>query len=196
MGEMQRSTARHFTERLNWMSPPSRSPSNPWSSGRDCRSQRGWLNARRKWLTKSTKQSKYGLTESKEISTGLTWICTMSFVSIVAVSLVLMWDSSLWVSTLVCSWDSFPSAGLLCPALLGGPLLCLIESSFATFGCCLLEAWSFLTGDAGGVQIWGRAGNRECGWKAWRTVLEVYCIKEETFFIVLQVHKRVKRGKP
>lgn len=49
--------------------------------------------------------------------------------------------------------------GLLCPALVGGPLLCLIVSSFAMFGCCLLEACPFLTGDAKGTLIWGRTGD-------------------------------------
>jgi hypothetical protein len=60
---------------------------------KDCRSQRGWGNTRRAWLTESTKQSTYGLTESEEASVGPAWTFTMSSVLIVAVSSVFLWDS-------------------------------------------------------------------------------------------------------
>lgn len=40
-----------------------------------------------------------------------------------------------------CSWDSFLSIGLPCPASVLGVLLCLIVSYVVWFGCSLLEAW-------------------------------------------------------
>lgn len=44
----------------------------------------------------------------------------------------------------ICSWNSFPSVGLFCPALICGLFSCLIVSYFVVVGCCRLEAYSFL----------------------------------------------------
>lgn len=70
--------------------------------------------------------------------------------------------------SLACSWDSFPPAGSPCPAWTWGILPCLIVSCAAVFGCCVLEACSFLQkkpkwsgseGDKTGEGV-GRSGGR------------------------------------
>ena len=72
-----------------------------------------------------------------------------------------------------CSQDSFPPGGLPC----------LIVSCFVVFGCCLLEACSFLEGNQCGVEVDLRVNRVELGEVGGgETVVEMYCIREEYIF--------------
>lgn len=59
---------------------------------------------------------------------------------------------------------------------------------FVIFGCCLLEACSFLKGNGGGVSVgWGKEVQEDLGGVRGKTVVRMCCMREES---ILNLKKR------
>lgn len=162
---VQRTTPRDYAERfLNWKSPLSFSlqkSGNPMEE--ENYMLEGIEDSRRTCPDTSTKQDSHVLTETKMASRYPAWVCTRSSVCIswllarCFVGLLTV-EMTISLTSFVCSWNSFPSIGLPCSALIWGLFTCLILS-------CLVHVW-LLSLDCLFIYEEKIEGKWACGYKA------------------------------
>lgn len=74
-------------------------------------------------------------------------------------------------------WDSLPPAGLTCLASISGFMSSFISSCYAIFNCYHWDAWFFLKGNEGAVNLEDRRGSEEVvGWEKWSELSQLGCI--------------------
>lgn len=130
----------------------------------------------------STEQASYELTETEAASRGPTLVYTRFS----AFSLCLCgtpgclneWDSD----SCACSWSSFPSIEILGLALMWWFSFYLITLYFVTFGCFLLDPWSFLRTDRKRVLPEGRGSGEKLGVDGGETVIRKYYMIKKIYF--------------
>lgn len=80
-----------------------------------------------------------------------------------------------------CSWDSFSVVRLPCQPLFEGFLPCFIVSCFVLFGCCVLEACSFLKEKRRGLDLKKRCGEGLGSFEWGKTVVRMYCVCQDVY---------------